>query len=174
MPEPIDITTGEPAKAQGRAPRGERAPRTSNTAKPKPPRVGERNEDGSKKRGTGDLKLKTELAGTYSTIGMAVAGIGISKKDGGIAGTGAALVNHAEAAADAWLDLADRNPKVKLALMRMTEASAIGALVTVHMAILMPLLADRGVVPPSIAAAMGVKLAAEQTQSENGNTPPAA
>lgn len=105
-----------------------------------------------KKRTPADKKLGAELASAYQGIGLAVIGIGISREDNGVRDTGVSMVNHAEQAAEAWLDLADQNPAVKRALKKFTEASAIGSLVVVHLSMAAPLLADRGVIPAPLAA----------------------
>jgi len=133
-------------------------PRSSKRTTPKPPprtrpKIGERDAEGDKVRSADDRKLQTELTGIYQGIGVGIGGIGVGKRDEGLAATGAMVVTNAEAAAAAWLDYADQNPAVKRALKRFTEASAIGSLVAVHVAMLAPLLVDRGVIP---AAAVGV------------------
>jgi hypothetical protein len=103
--------------------------------------------------------MATDLAGIYQGLGVAIMGLGASRAteaspqgDAGIAGVGAAMFQNADAAALAWLDLADQNPAVKAWLHRITEASAVGSLVAVHFAMALPLLADRGVIPAPAAA----------------------
>jgi hypothetical protein len=93
--------------------------------------------------------------------------------DEGIKGVGTMMFNNADAAALAWLDLADQNPKVKQWLQRVTEASAVGSLVAVHMAMVFPLLVDRGVIPGPAAAVAGMMFTAQGAAAhadENGGT----
>lgn len=160
----------EPESGQADTPR---PPRSTRRTAPKPPprqraKIGERDAEGDKVRSADDRKLQTELTGIYQGIGVTVAGIGVAKSDQGLAVTGATVTNNAEAAASAWLDYADQNPAVKKALKRFTEASAIGSLVAVHVAMIAPLLVDRGVIP---AAAAGVADAmfTQSGAGSNGN-----
>lgn len=124
---------------------GDRPPRDETPPKVKPAEP--------KKRTPTDKKLAAELASTYQGIGLAVMGVGNLRQDPGVIATGVAVVEHAEQASEAWLDLADQNPKVKAALKRFTEASAVGSLVMVHASMLIPLAASRGIIPGPLAAA---------------------
>ena len=119
------------------------------------------------KRTPADKKLAASIAGTYQAIGMGIIGIGMARNDGGLAGTGTATVNNAEQIAEAWLDLADKNPSVKKALKKFTEISATGTLVGLHITLLIPLLIDRQVIPEPMAD-MAMGFAAGATNG-NGN-----
>ena len=147
MAQIIDI---DGKKAGERPPRGETPPKREPKAKPKAAAA----EPTPKRRTPTDRKLAAELTSTYQGIGLAVSGIGVARSDTGLMGTGAAMVNNAEHASEAWLDLADQNPRVKAALVKFTEASAIGSLVAVHLSMAVPLLASRGVIPDQFVAAM--------------------
>lgn len=115
-------------------------------------------------------KLKASVQSTYESVGLLVIGVGMSKQDNGLIGSGQAITTNAEAAADAWLELADQNPAVKRAMQRFAEGSAVATLVTVHVGMLLPLAASRGVIP---AAFMGMPGMAptepEPTAAQNGN-----
>lgn len=155
MPKVIDMD--EKRTTQQRPPRGESAPKTAPKAtapKVDPPK---------KTRTAADKKLGVSVAGFYQTAGLGLLAMGMNREDAGLAGTGTALIENAETVAEAWLDLADQNPAVKRALVKFTQVSAAGTLVTMHGMMLLPLLADRGVIPPMVAATM-----AGQAQ-QNGN-----
>lgn len=109
-------------------------------------------DDAPKPRTPADRKLAASVAGGYQTIGALITGIGFRIEDSGLVGTGTATINNSEMLAEAWMDLADKNPKVKDTLKRLTEVTTVGVLVSLHLATLMPLLIDRGVVPPGVAA----------------------
>lgn len=154
-------------EVKDRPPRRERAPRnrarTQDNTPPPPPE--EPAPTPPKKRTPADKKLASSIASTYQGIGLMVTAAGMSRGDGGVAGTGTAIVEQAEAAAEAWLVLADQNPKVKAALRKFTEGSAFAGLVAVHIPVVMPLLASRGVIPVSFAEGMAA------ASMMNGNTP---
>lgn len=133
----------------GGAPAEERPPRAEMPPKAKPraaakPKATAKPSDG---RTPADRKLAASVAEMYTMMGMMVGGIGDIKQDPGLSGTGLALVGNSEAIAETWMDLADKNPKVKAALKNITEVSAVGAVVGIHVSCAMPLLISRGVVP---------------------------
>lgn len=163
MPQPVgDIK----AKRQARRPaKGETPPKATDDSTQELPPIT------PKRRSGNDKKLADALTKGYQTIGIAAMGIGARKGDNGIAGTGLAMVESAEAAADAWMELADKNPKVKIALQRITEVTAVGVLAGIHVGIMFPLLVDRGVVPPTIVSMMGDMMTADDAAG-NGHGGP--
>lgn len=116
------------------------------------------------KRTPADRKLAASVAGTYQAIGMGMIGIGMRIEDAGLVGTGTATVNGSEQIAEAWLDLADKNPQVKKALKKFTEVSAAGTLIGLHITLLIPILIDRKVIPEPFGM-----MAAGFTAGVNGN-----
>lgn len=148
---------------------GDRPPRA---ARPSSARTSSRrttssgSSDAPKQRTPADRKLAASVAGGYQTIGALITGIGFRIEDQGLVGTGAATINNSEMLAEAWMDLADKNPKVKDTLRRLTEVTTVGVLVSLHLATLMPLLIDRGVVPPGVAA---MAFAGPDNGNMNGN-----
>jgi hypothetical protein len=53
--------------------------------------------------------------------------------------------------AEAWVDLAERDPRVKRTLERLLEATGWGGIVAAHVAIIIPVIANRGMLPDGIA-----------------------
>lgn len=135
-----------------------------------------RETSGRRQRPTVDDKLRESLKGTYEMAGVLVMGIGLRPRkigeeihapgDPGLVATGEAIVTRADAAVEAWLDLADKNPKVKTALRRFTEGSAFAGLIGVHVAMAAPVLASRGILPPQLAVILSTEPTAP---SSNGN-----
>lgn len=99
-----------------------------------------------------DDQLRESLTTNYQMVGMLVIGIGMPREDPGLIGMGTQMVNRSDAVADAWLELAEKNPKVKAALRRFSEGSAAATLIGVHLSMAAPLLASRGIVPEGLAA----------------------
>jgi hypothetical protein len=142
-----------------RPPREARAPRATRSTR------NAAADDGTPKpRTAADKKLAASIAGGYQTIGGLLTGIGIRFEDQGISQTGVATINNAEMIAEAWIDVAQKNPKVKAWLEKITEVSAVGVLVSLHLASALPLLMDRGVIPPGMMA-----FAAQPSPNGNGN-----
>lgn len=67
---------------------------------------------------------------------------------------GEALASNAASCAEQWDLLAQRNPAVRDALMRLTQASAIGGLVVAHMPIVLAIMAHHG--PSQVAQMAGL------------------
>jgi hypothetical protein len=130
------------------APKATAPPRTAPRARATAPKATAASRDG---RTPADRKLAASIAEMYQMLGMVGMGVATTKQDQGIAGTSAAVLQNSEAIAEAWMDLADKNPKVKAALKSITEVSAIGAVVGLHVTCALPFLADRGVGGPIIA-----------------------
>lgn len=160
MPEPIDL---DKARQAQRPPKGETPPKAPPRSSSRTKKSQTSGESKPKTRTPSDRKLAEAVAGLYQVGGSLALGIGLRLEDQGIAASGVKTVEMAEPIAEAWLDLADKNPKVKNALLKMTEVSSLGVLVGMHVTMLVPLLVDRGIVPDTIAAAM----------SANGNGSPA-
>jgi hypothetical protein len=109
-----------------------------------------------------EKKLASSIAQAYGMIGVGIVGIGIRLSDQGLVGTGVETSNMAEALSLAWIELARKNPKIKTYLKKMVEASAAGVLIGMHVAVLMPLLADRGIIP------VGMVMASEADETATG------
>ena len=96
------------------------------------------------KRTPADQKLADAVAAMYSGVGMLVMGIGIPRAqasgDGRIAQTGLDIQNNAEQFAEAWMTCADRNPKVKATLKKVTEGGAFAEVAALHLSLLLPYL----------------------------------
>jgi hypothetical protein len=105
-----------------------------------------------RQRAPNDRKLALSLAETYQTIGAVGFGFAQVKQDEGLAHTSARVIENAEAIAEAWMDLADKNPKVKSALKGLTEVSSIGVLAGLHFTCALPFLISRGIGGPIVAS----------------------
>jgi hypothetical protein len=81
------------------------------------------------KAGPTDAQLKAAVAGVY-----AMAGTGVAFVDQEF---GLTLAAVGEAAAEAWMHLAQQNPAVRRALVKMTTASAASELLMAHAPLLM-------------------------------------
>lgn len=77
-----------------------------------------------------DAELQGDLAGMYRMCAMV--GMMFNRE------LAQSVMDHADDAADAWVQLAQRNPKVKKALVDMTTASVWGGVVSVHIAMFAP------------------------------------
>jgi hypothetical protein len=143
-----------------RPPREARAPRATSSRA----RNASADDGTPKPRTAADKKLAASIAGGYQSIGGLIIGIGARFEDQGLVGTGAATINNAEMIAEAWIDVSQKNPKVKAWLEKITEVSALGVLVSLHVATVLPLLMDRGVIPPGMMA-----FAAPPASNGNGN-----
>lgn len=98
-----------------------------------------------------EKKLAISIASGYGAIGMGVVGLGMRMGDLGLQGTGLEIVNQADAVSSAWVDLSRKNPKVKAYLKKITEVSAAGVVIGIHVSMLIPILASRGVLPAGMA-----------------------
>lgn len=157
-----------------RPPRDEKGPRTSPRAKTRtvPPKTDSSDvPKGTPRRGQ-DRKVQESLAASYQMFGGVLTSAGMVRSDNGLVQTGVVVIERSEMLAEAWMDLADTNPAIKVALRRFTEGSAVGGLILLHLTCAMPLLVDRGVIPPTAAAfAMGAPGAplTNMAPSDNGN-----
>jgi hypothetical protein len=89
-----------------------------------------------------EKQMVDDLSGLYTLIGVAV---GVANRD-----VATAIVENGEDAAQAWVTLAQRNPKVKAMLLSMTAATVWGAIVAVHLKMLSPAIAMPGREPPVV------------------------
>lgn len=103
-------------------------------------------------RSPSDRKLEASINTVYEGLGMGVTAIGLQLGDNGIMGTGIKVTESSGMVASAWMDVAEQNKKVKDALVKFTEASRVGTLIGCHLAMMLPILVDRGVVPGAVAA----------------------
>lgn len=154
------------AKGGGRARGGESSGTAS--APPTPPLRGD------------DKKLHSALVQFYVSIGMGAQGIAAMKGDIGLVAAGANIVSNAEAVADAWVELAQQNPKVRTMLQGFIQGSSVATLVGLHASMVVPMLGARNMVPPEVAgmflsqqaretaAAFAAKQAAQQAATNNG------
>lgn len=105
----------------------------------------------STKLSAADKKLHGALTQMYGGIGMGVQGIATLSGDIGLSIAGANITTMASDTADAWLSLAQQNPRVRAMLEGMVQGSAVATLVGCHASMILPVLASRGVVPGEVA-----------------------
>lgn len=141
MRETFNVDTGEtsPRETSDRP----QTNRDTRSTRDTPPRKG---------RQTIDDKLRVSLVDTYQMLGLALLTIAMPGDDTGLQATAVMVTERAELAADAWLEVADKSPKVKAALRRFTEGSSYAGLFAIHLTMLAPVLASRGILPPQLAA----------------------
>lgn len=89
-------------------------------------------------------KLDKQLTEFYQAIAVTV----VSPID---ALGGTLMFQRAPDLAGSWVDLAEQNPKVKATLERILEAGGVFGIITVHAAILMPVLVNRGMFADNVA-----------------------
>jgi hypothetical protein len=89
--------------------------------------------------------------------------------------SGVRTMEIAPSISDAWIDLSRRNRAVKDALIRFTEVSAAAVVIGMHVSMLAPFLASRGVIPEAMAGVSDetrmAAMAFQMAGSPNG-TPP--
>lgn len=156
MPEPVDLGNDRPPRGEPRRPRRRTESKSKSTPSTPIP------ETEPRKRTPADKKLAAQIAGLYQMAGATIAGVGMRTGDEGITAAGVQTITISEPLADAWLDLADANPSVKRVLKKLTEASAAGIVVSLHITILVPVLISRGILPEQFAVAFA-------EQNGNGN-----
>lgn len=134
-----------------------------------------------------DAKLHAALVQMYAGVGIGVQGIAMmGGGDVGLAVSGANILSMAESTADAWIELAQQNPKVRATLEGLVTGSAVATLVGCHASMVVPVLASRGVVPGQVAnmfltddaKTYAAHLAEQQraaaaAAAQNGTAPPA-
>lgn len=134
--------------------RTQRPTRESRSPRPSGPRQagGPPSSDGDSPKRTGrktqDDRLREALTGTYLSAGMMCQAVGagvmmtrgLGPEDAPpVMRLGLALMDDeaVNACVDSWLEVADQNPKVKRALMKAMEGTAIAGLIASHVAILL-------------------------------------
>ena len=147
---------GDPSQGSERAPKGAAKPRAAKRAAPR--------EGGSGGASSGattpptpkitgnDAKLHASLVRFYGMAGMGLRTAGTMKGDLGLATAGVNIVATASDTADAWIELAQQNPRVRKVLEGFVQGSAAANLAGAHIAMVLPVLAARGVVPPQMGA----------------------
>lgn len=116
---------------------------------------------GAPKRTPADRKLATSLSSTYQAVGVSICTVGIHRGgDARFLTSGQSFIEKADELAEAWMQLADQNPKVKAALRKFTETSAMAGLVGMHFACMAPFLLTLlpSHIQPSAAMAMGMEM----------------
>lgn len=104
-----------------------------------------------------DEKIRGALSDVYNMIGMAAIPFDPVYAQ--------FVMDKSDDLADAWMDLAENNPKVRTYLQRFTEGSGVGTIIMAHAMMVAPLLAKRGIIP----APIGVSALASSTWvQENG------
>lgn len=112
-----------------------------------------------RKRTPADAKLAESVKGMYEGIGLLALGAGMHRSDDRLIGLGAGLMQAsptstdpmgnpvyadprtgADKLTDAWMTLADRNPRVKTALKKFAEGGAVAELAAMHFSMLLPFL----------------------------------
>lgn len=97
-----------------------------------------------RRRAPNSAKLEEGLTELYVTLGT----IAVAPFDK-LAGT--LLVAQAPELAAHWVALAETNPAVKKALLKLVEAGGWGGLIVAHGMVVMPVLANRGAFPDHVA-----------------------
>ena len=162
---PKTRTRSRAASAGGSDSTGKAGENTGATKPPPAPGDSGTRSTGSTRRSPQDRKLQEAISGTYQLASMSLMAVGYRLGDNGVAGSAVAMAEQSDALAELWMDLADRNPKIKAALRRFTEASAASALVAAHVPIVAPLLIDRGILPGDLPQYVPA------TPSANGGDP---
>lgn len=94
-------------------------------------------EDPPKRTTPKDRQLRDGIASIYTMAAMGATFAGDPM-------VGQIISDHADRAADAWLDLAQKDAKVRKLLEKLTTGSAWGDVAMVHISMAIPILATRG------------------------------
>lgn len=161
----------------GRTAREPRTPGTTETpdsaasqpAQPKP-----------RARPPADAKLAESVRGMYQGVGMLALGVGMQRQHQALVQFGAALMEPeidprtgepipdgrtgADKITDAWMTLADRNPRVKATLVKFTEGGAAAEVIVLHATLLYPFL-------PGLPGLARFLPGVQSSAAENGATP---
>lgn len=111
--------------------------------------------------------LHTELESTYQMLGTVA--LFASRGDEFKQAAAVNVMNTAGGAADAWVELAEKNPKVKDALLKFTAGTAAAQLISVHFAMFAPLLSAYGLIPSGLGQMILMGSAMEQQAAQNGH-----
>jgi hypothetical protein len=155
-PQIIDLDDPQPRK-----PRNTPPPRGNGTSG---------KESTTIKRSPADKKLQAQLSATYQTIGLAIGTVGIQLGKSNIQLSGESFATNGDAIAAEWMRVADTNPKVKEALKRITQTSALGGLVGLHLSCLFPIIIP--LLPPQLQMAFamaGMPVDDSESPSSNGD-----
>lgn len=98
-----------------------------------------------------EKKLAASISMGYQTMGMGMVALSFQLNDRGINGVGDRMVTMADSTAAAWVELGRKNPTVKAYLKKITEVSAAGTVIGIHLTMFIPLLVNRGVLPANLA-----------------------
>lgn len=148
-------------------PRTKTPPRTSKVPKPEPEatKTGTTGTPDSSRSPAAarpsrdDVKLRESVKGMYEGVAMLAFAVGMQREHTGLlqfsgtlmepsvvglTDTGDPIVvdprTGADKIADAWMTAADRNPRIKQALKRVTEGGALAEVAALHMTLLLPFL----------------------------------
>lgn len=137
-PQIIDLDDPQPRK-----PRNTPPPKSNGTSS---------KESTTLKRSPADKKLQAQLSATYQTIGVGIGTVGIQLRRPNVQLCGESFISNGDAIASEWMRAADTNPKVKDALKRFTQTSALGGLIGLHLSCLLPILP----LPPQLQTAFAM------------------
>jgi hypothetical protein len=98
-----------------------------------------------------DRKLHEALTRMYTSVGIGMQGVAMMRGDGGLAIAAVNITSVASDTADAWMELAQQNPRVRATLEGLVQGSAVATLAACHVSMVVPVLASRGVVPGELA-----------------------
>lgn len=83
-------------------------------------------------------------------VGMGVHAVAQARGDVNMVAAGVNITSQANGTADAWLELSQQNPQVKRMLQGFVQGSAVANLVGAHVAMIAPIVASRGIIPPQV------------------------
>lgn len=98
-----------------------------------------------------EKKLAASISMGYQTMGMGMIALSFQLEDRGLNGVGNRMTTMADSTAAAWVELGRKNPTVKAYLKKITEVSAAGTVIGIHLTMFIPLLVNRGVLPANLA-----------------------
>jgi hypothetical protein len=100
------------------------------------------------KERTRDLaRMEADLSQLYVNVGV-MAGV-IGGQTGDLAGT--VVARRADLLAGSWIDLAERDQRVRTAIKRLLQGNAWSGVIFAHVAVALPIAAVAGVLPEPIA-----------------------
>lgn len=110
-------------------------------------------------RGTGKrTALKPRLQETIGAVGLGVTALGGMAGNPRVAFDGAVVLDRAEPLAEALDALAKENPRVRKTLEMVLASSAWSGVAVASAGIVIPILANHGIIPRSAAMAVGVEI----------------
>lgn len=105
-------------------------------------------------------RLEADLAQMYVNVGL-VAGVA-GGQAGNIAGT--VIAQKADTLAGSWIDLAERDPRVRAAIKRLLQGSAWSGVVFAHVGVFLPIAAVTGILPEPVAQKVFLGLAVQDPE----------